>query len=597
MSWLPGQVTDLHDHGAASGAFTIVSGELTEHVRAPRHDPARRRRAVPRVRAGLRARGPQRGPGPGGQRPRLPRGADHAELPGAVAGLLTVRSRARAHVRGHGRARGQLGAGQRLAPGLAQRQHPGPRRSRCAPAPGRRRPRRAGRCGSSPRPRRDPAPARRSWPAPACVGSRAWSHEPGARWFVITASAASFSSRPVSCRATPCDRGGPVVHRVVEHRAAVDDPVEQRDVHADRAARSPPRAGSPRRSSRAGRACRRRGRSRSGGPPARRRAPGTNARWQISPASSTACSADRSVIARSLPRRIVLRGVGESVRGVTPSSVTGTVASWKGHDLPILEGHFMAETPALPVTLDRASATPLAVQLAEQLRSAAGDGRLRSGDRLPSTRALATELGVSRTVTAAAYEQLHAEGWIAGRHGSGTYVTTEPPGALRTGTRPVRRDAPADTALDLTPGSPWAGGIDTAAWRRAWRAAAHVAPMVRPNRAGLRELPRDASPSTCCATAACASTRCPDRTVTRRCWPRPARATPPPSWPTRCCGPVTSWPWRSPATSVRSAPCGRPGCGWCRRRWTRTACWSTRCRPPRRPSTARPPTSTRSAAG
>ena len=32
MSWLPGQGTDLHDHGAASGAFTLVSGELTEHV-------------------------------------------------------------------------------------------------------------------------------------------------------------------------------------------------------------------------------------------------------------------------------------------------------------------------------------------------------------------------------------------------------------------------------------------------------------------------------------------------------------------------------------------------------------------------------------
>ena len=32
MSWLPGQGADPHDHGAASGAFTIVSGELTEHV-------------------------------------------------------------------------------------------------------------------------------------------------------------------------------------------------------------------------------------------------------------------------------------------------------------------------------------------------------------------------------------------------------------------------------------------------------------------------------------------------------------------------------------------------------------------------------------
>ncbi|OLF18727.1 MocR-like pyridoxine biosynthesis transcription factor PdxR [Actinophytocola xanthii] len=145
----------------------------------------------------------------------------------------------------------------------------------------------------------------------------------------------------------------------------------------------------------------------------------------------------------------------------------------------------MPETPALPVTLDRTAATPLAVQLAEQLRAAAGEGRLRSGDRLPSTRALAGELGVSRTVTAAAYEQLHAEGWIAGRHGSGTYVTTQPPGSPGTAPGPARRGGSDETAVDLTPGSPWAGGIDRAAWRRAWRAAAHIAPMVRPNRAGL----------------------------------------------------------------------------------------------------------------
>lgn len=32
MSWLPGQSTDLHDHGQATGAFTIVTGELVEHV-------------------------------------------------------------------------------------------------------------------------------------------------------------------------------------------------------------------------------------------------------------------------------------------------------------------------------------------------------------------------------------------------------------------------------------------------------------------------------------------------------------------------------------------------------------------------------------
>jgi GntR family transcriptional regulator/MocR family aminotransferase len=140
---------------------------------------------------------------------------------------------------------------------------------------------------------------------------------------------------------------------------------------------------------------------------------------------------------------------------------------------------------ALPVTLDRESVVPLAVQLADALRDSASSGHLRGGDRLPSTRALAERLGVSRTVTSAAYEQLHAEGWIAGRHGSGTYVTTSPPSD-----RPVHRTVPGeqqepDGILDLTPGTPWAAGLDRAAWRRAWRAAADAPPLSRAHRAGL----------------------------------------------------------------------------------------------------------------
>ncbi|MBB5955459.1 GntR family transcriptional regulator/MocR family aminotransferase [Saccharothrix tamanrassetensis] len=146
----------------------------------------------------------------------------------------------------------------------------------------------------------------------------------------------------------------------------------------------------------------------------------------------------------------------------------------------------MTET-ALPVTLDRSAAEPLAVQLAEALRAAAADGRLRSGDRLPSTRALAERLGVSRTVTAAAYEQLHAEGWIAGRHGSGTYVTTTPPGSLKGRPRRVSAPEPAVDVIDFAPGAPWAEGLDRAAWRRAWRAAADSLPLFRPQRGGLPE--------------------------------------------------------------------------------------------------------------
>ena len=66
--------------------------------------------------------------------------------------------------------------------------------------------------------------------------------------------------------------------------------------------------------------------------------------------------------------------------------------------------------PELVLPLDRALPAPLAVQLADGLRDAAARGDLRVGHRVPSTRALADELGVSRTVTAAAYDQLVAEG-------------------------------------------------------------------------------------------------------------------------------------------------------------------------------------------
>ncbi|SCX46706.1 GntR family transcriptional regulator / MocR family aminotransferase [Klenkia marina] len=131
----------------------------------------------------------------------------------------------------------------------------------------------------------------------------------------------------------------------------------------------------------------------------------------------------------------------------------------------------MTEPP--PVVLDRGSGVPLAVQLAAGLRAASG---LRAGDRLPSTRDLARSLGVSRTVTAAAYDQLVAEGWLAGRRGVGTFVVGSPglvpparPGPGRA-TRPgtVLRPVPG---TDLRPGAPCTAVLDPAAWRRAWRAA------------------------------------------------------------------------------------------------------------------------------
>ncbi|MEM7274145.1 MAG: PLP-dependent aminotransferase family protein [Actinomycetota bacterium] len=61
------------------------------------------------------------------------------------------------------------------------------------------------------------------------------------------------------------------------------------------------------------------------------------------------------------------------------------------------------------------------------LRDAIRTGRLGGGTRLPSTRTLASDLGVSRSTVVAVYEQLGAEGFVIGRHGSGTEVATVAP--------------------------------------------------------------------------------------------------------------------------------------------------------------------------
>ncbi|MEU7764042.1 PLP-dependent aminotransferase family protein [Nocardia sp. NPDC049190] len=140
----------------------------------------------------------------------------------------------------------------------------------------------------------------------------------------------------------------------------------------------------------------------------------------------------------------------------------------------------------LPLALDRELPEPLSVQVADGLRHAAATGLLRSGDRLPSSRALADRLRVSRTVVAAAYDQLHAEGWISGKRGSGTYLTTAPAAVPARDAVAGNTDA-APQLFDLGPGAPCTEAIDPAAWRRAWRSAADHAPLVRKDRAGEPE--------------------------------------------------------------------------------------------------------------
>ena len=77
--------------------------------------------------------------------------------------------------------------------------------------------------------------------------------------------------------------------------------------------------------------------------------------------------------------------------------------------------------PEVLVELQR-GAGPLRAQVEDGLRDAVRSGRLAAGERLPSTRALARDLGVSRRLVVDAYDQLLAEGYLAARRGAGTFV-------------------------------------------------------------------------------------------------------------------------------------------------------------------------------
>ncbi len=82
----------------------------------------------------------------------------------------------------------------------------------------------------------------------------------------------------------------------------------------------------------------------------------------------------------------------------------------------------------LPViALDRQSPKPLHTQIYEGYRRSIIEGNLRAGQRVPSTRTAAAELGVSRFPVLAAYTQLLAEGYFESRIGSGTTISTSLP--------------------------------------------------------------------------------------------------------------------------------------------------------------------------
>lgn len=130
--------------------------------------------------------------------------------------------------------------------------------------------------------------------------------------------------------------------------------------------------------------------------------------------------------------------------------------------------------PGLLLRLDRSASQPLRAQLEAGLREAIRDGRLRRGERLPSSRELARELGVSRGMVQECYGQLLAEGYLASRTGSATRVADikERPAAVSARAPLPARQAP-DRALiaDFRAGIPDLSSFPRTDWARAVRQA------------------------------------------------------------------------------------------------------------------------------
>lgn len=155
----------------------------------------------------------------------------------------------------------------------------------------------------------------------------------------------------------------------------------------------------------------------------------------------------------------------------------------------------MIDLAAIAFSLRRDAGEPLFVQLCEQIRRRIVDATPGTDSRLPPSRALAAELGLSRSTVVAAYEQLAAEGYIEGRRGSGYYVRdlagSDPAPANIVA---LRRDKPRPTtegAAFAHPGYPDPRLFPYRRWARSLARSARLTPealIVSQSRFGDPEL-------------------------------------------------------------------------------------------------------------
>jgi GntR family transcriptional regulator/MocR family aminotransferase len=131
--------------------------------------------------------------------------------------------------------------------------------------------------------------------------------------------------------------------------------------------------------------------------------------------------------------------------------------------------------PELLLRLDRTRPEPLRDQLQQELREAIRSGQLGPGERLPSSRALASELGVSRGLVLECFAQLQAEGFLTARAGAATRVAAgaQTPVAVHRIAPPAQR-----LAVDFRTGVPDLTSFPRHDWAWALREACRRASVA-----------------------------------------------------------------------------------------------------------------------
>jgi GntR family transcriptional regulator/MocR family aminotransferase len=154
------------------------------------------------------------------------------------------------------------------------------------------------------------------------------------------------------------------------------------------------------------------------------------------------------------------------------TSFDGSASSCDGAD----QRTRRTRAPGLDLHLDRVGRNVRA-SLMDAFREAIRSGRLAPGTRLPSTRVLASDLGLGRNTVVRVYTELISEGWLTGHHGSGTEGSQRSVEIAAERARPRLQDERPRPLYDLRPGLPDLSSFPRDEWIRAVKRTVGGAPF------------------------------------------------------------------------------------------------------------------------